>query len=249
MGNVVNSPLLRWQSSDHTVAVVTNQGVVTAIDNGSATVIVTWETVSDSAVINVRAAPVGLELGAVGFDLALDTIRRLAYVSLPMLNEVVVISTTSNTIVRRVLVGFQPHGIDVSLDNSKLYVALNGSGAIAVVDLDSNAVSEIEIGDSLGSPLAWDVVEARPNRLFASANPNAQGLAWIVQVATDLGNAYWRVASDRWIRAAPELERTLDGTSLYVGEGFSPNSLYRLDMTDSLVAFSRVGMSSMMVEP
>ena len=230
---VITGAPVSWSSSDVAIATIDGSGLATSRATGTVrfTANAGNGVTAEAALVNT-AAPV--RLGAVGFDLELDTLRNLAYVSLPTRNEVAVISTVSGTIIRRVVVGSGPRGIDISLDGSKLYVALNGAGAIAVVDLASYSVGEIVIGDSLGSSSAWDVVEARPNRLFASANPGSSGFAWIVQVATDAGNAYWRVAGHTIIRAGPELVKAVDGTTLYVGEGFSPNSLYRLNLLDPL---------------
>lgn len=231
--NVIAGAPVSWSSSDIAIATIDGGGLATTRATGTARFIANaGNGVTAEAALVSEAAPV--HLGAAGFDLELDTLRNLAYVSLPTRNEVAVISTDSGKILRRVVVGSRPRGIDISLDGSKLYVALNGAGAIAVVDLTSYAVGEIVIGDSLGSSSAWDVVEARPNRLFASANPGSSGFAWIVQVATDAGNAHWRVAGYSIIRADPELVKSVDGTTLYVGEGFSPNSLYRLNLLDPL---------------
>ena len=58
----------------------------------------------------------------------LDASRDLLYVSVPSLNEIVMISTLDYTIVDRIVVGSLPYGIDLSYDSSLLFVALNGGG-------------------------------------------------------------------------------------------------------------------------
>jgi len=229
---IVGAPI-SWSSSVESVVTIDSGGLVTAVAAG-------WSVISCSAggglvaEVEILSVLPPVELGAIGFDMALDTLRNRIYVSLPILNEIAVLSVESYEVVDRVIVGSGPHGVDISSDASRLYVALNGAGAIATLDLDTYLVSEIVIGDSLGSSLAWDVVEALPNRVFATANPYSAGISWVVVIATDLGNAYWRVASNRIIRARPELEKSPDGKALYVGEQFSPNSLYRLDTQDPL---------------
>ncbi len=76
------------------------------------------------------------------------------------------------------------------------------------------------------------MIEAKPNRVFASANPGSGGFAWIAMIKRDQANAASRVASDAIIRAAPAFARSPDGQFLYVGEvSFSPNSLYKLDLS------------------
>ena len=82
----------------------------------------------------------------------------------------------------------------------------------------------------LGHSTTWDVVEAKPNRLFVSANPSSSGFAWIVMVKLDEGNQASRVASNRIIRAGPVLAVGPDKKFLHVGEGFSPASVYKLDI-------------------
>jgi hypothetical protein len=100
-----------------------------------------------------------------------------------------------------------------------------------VVDLATFNVTQIPIGAELGDPRTWDVVEAQPDRLFVSSNPGSNGFAWIVQVRLDQGNAASRVADNQIIRAAPVFAVSPDAAALYVGSGFSPNSLYKLDLT------------------
>jgi len=172
-----------------------------------------------------------VELGGIGHELAYDSARQLIYVTVPSLNEVVYLSAESFEVVDRVVVGSQPKGIDLNHDGSKLFVALYGAGSIAVVDLDTQAVSEIVIGDELGDHRTWDVIEAQPNRLFATANPSSSGFAWVVEVLLDPFASATRVASNRIIRAGPVLAQSPDQRFLYVGEGFSPNSLYKLDLS------------------
>jgi DNA-binding beta-propeller fold protein YncE len=172
------------------------------------------------------------DLGDFGFDVAVDDARALIYVSLPNRNEIALVSQATSQVVDRVIVGSRPHGIDISDDGSTLWIALNGAGSVAALDLNSLAVTEVIVGDSLGYSRAYDVVEGEPHRVFVSANPGSGGFAWIVMISVDQGNAYRRVASDDIIRADPVFAKSPDRTALYIGEGFSPNSLYRLDLAD-----------------
>jgi len=174
--------------------------------------------------------PVNVELGGIGFDMELDESRSLLYVSVPSRNEIVFVSTDSFQIVDRVLVGSRPHGIDLSHDGSRLFVALNQAAAVAVVDLESLAVTEIVVIEGTDSSLVYDVIEAEPDRLFVTASPNSSGFARIGQVRLDQGNAVSTVANNRIIRARPRFAPDPDELFLYVGEGFSPQSLYKLDL-------------------
>ncbi|HEX6883184.1 MAG TPA: hypothetical protein VF530_07365 [Planctomycetota bacterium] len=174
---------------------------------------------------------VDLDLGGVGHDLELDPVRQVLYVSVPTLNEIVVVSLASFEIVDRIVVGTRPHGIDLSADGTTLYAALHQASAVAYLDLDQRAVVDtVVIGTLLDHSTTWDVIEGRPQRIFVSANPSSGGFAYIVQIDRANGNAAMRVASNRIIRAGPVFARAPDGRFLYVGEGFSPNSLYKLDL-------------------
>lgn len=184
-----------------------------------------------------------------GFDMEYDAARDRLYVSIPNRNEIVVISGSTSQVVNRirldtaalrralgdsvsdVVVGTRPHGIDISLDGSLLFVALNETSAVAYVDLETLAVSQVVIGAELGDSRTWDVIEGKPNRVFASANPSSSGFAYIAMIKRDEGNAASRVAGERIIRARPTFAASPDGQFLYVGEGFSPNSLYKLDLS------------------
>lgn len=161
--------------------------------------------------------PVEVELGGLGHEFAYDRAGEILYVSVPSLGEIVAIST-----VDRIVVGSQPRGIDLSSDGTELFAALNGAGSVAVVDLATDVITRINIGDELDDPRTWDVVEGQPDRLFVSSNPGSNGFAYIVEVLRDSGNAAQRVASNRIIRAAPVFAVEAAERFLYVGEGFSP---------------------------
>jgi hypothetical protein len=174
-----------------------------------------------------------VDLGGDGFDFDYDPGRRMIYVSIPSRNEVVYVSATSGSIVQRHFVGLKPMGIDYAPYADRVYVALNQSGAVAEVNPDTHTVSEIVVGGSngLGSSLAFDVVEGDPNDIFVSANPGSGGFSYIAKIDRAQANTVSRVASGRIIRASPIFQQTSAGDFLYVGQGFSPNSLYKLDLS------------------
>ncbi|MEM6581899.1 MAG: thrombospondin type 3 repeat-containing protein [Pseudomonadota bacterium] len=170
-----------------------------------------------------------LALGGKGHGIVHDPDRQLIYVSVPSTNEVIRLSTTDFTIVDRIYVGSQPKGMDLSDDGSRLFIALFGGGAVAVLDLDTLYLSEIVLGTELRHHQTWDVEYVAGERLFVSASPSSSGFAHIVEVKLDQGNLATRVAGDRIIRAQPTFAES-PGSYLYIGEGFSPNSLYKLDL-------------------
>ena len=173
-----------------------------------------------------------LELAANGFDAAHDPSREQLYISLPDRNEIAVISTTELRIIDRISVPGSPYGIDISVDGTRLFAALNGSNAVAAIDLDQRAVSTIDLGDSTGHSLTYDVVEAEQDRLFVTASPSSGGFAYVAQIELSPALIASRVANQRIIRARPTLAVAPDRQFVYVGEGFSPNSIYKLSLQD-----------------
>jgi len=175
-----------------------------------------------------------VDLGDAGWDMELDPTRDRIYASIPDRNEVAVISTRSWSVVDRVVVGTQPHGVDLSLDGSLLFVALYQASSVIYLNLDDLSFRQVVIGAELGDARTWDVVEAKPNRVFASANPSSSGFAYITMIKRDAGDAASRVADDRIIRARPIFAASPGNDFLYVGSGFSPESLYKLDLSTDL---------------
>jgi K319L-like, PKD domain len=177
-------------------------------------------------------AIVDLDLGGSGFDIAMDYARQQAYVSIPTRNEVAVISLESLRIVDRFLLQGSPRGIDLSLDGEHLFVALYGSNAVAKIDIDQRSVSNLDLDDATGNALTYDVVEGEPDRLFVTAAPGSGGFSYVAEIRLDQNAAVSRVADNRIIRASPVLARSPDSLFVYTGEGFSPNSLYKLSLND-----------------
>ena len=170
-----------------------------------------------------------IELGGTGQDMVIDAARDQVYISVPDNDEVLVVSTTGNHITSSIVVGDNPHGVTLNEDGSKLYVALRGSGELAVVDTATLSLQLLDVSDGLDHPQTFDVVEGRPGRLYATGSG---GFARIAQIDTDDGNAITTVAGNRIISGRPVLEASPAGDFLYIGEGFSPQSLYKLDLLD-----------------
>lgn len=184
-----------------------------------------------AASVPARAADVTIGLGGKGFDMEIDAARNRAYVSVPATNEVLFVSLDTFTVDARVRVGSSPHGLDLSLDGTRLFVALNQAAAVAVVDIDARTVTEIVVGQVMNSSRTYDVVEAEPDRLVVSANPGSGGISYLAEVRLDQQNAVSRIGGTRIIRADPILLPDRAARRVYVGETFSPNSLYALDLS------------------
>jgi hypothetical protein len=173
-----------------------------------------------------------LQLPADGHEIAFDEARDRYYVSVPDSNAILVVSASNHQVVTTIPIAPRPRGMDISHDGSTLYVAMQQGSGIALIDLDTLQLTEtLNLGTLLDHPNAWDVCEAKPGWVFVSANPGSSGFAYIVLVRRDQANAATRVASNRIIRAGPKFHKDPTGQFLYVGEGFSPNSLYKLDLS------------------
>lgn len=175
--------------------------------------------------------PVFVPLGGNGHDVEYDLARGRMYVSVPSQDKIVVVDTNNWTVVNEVTVAPDPYGLALSLDGTKLFVAKRGAGAVAVLDPDTWQQSEILLGTLLGHHLTYDVCVPKPGHLYVSASPSSSGFAYIVQVDFNNGNVAQRVASNRIIRCSPTFEASRDQTALYIGECFSPASVYKLDLT------------------
>lgn len=177
-------------------------------------------------------AGVSIALEGIGWDMALDATNQRLYVSIPSVNGVAVVSTETFQVVNSFFVGSSPRGIDLSLDGAYLFAALNGAGAVAVVDLSDDSVAEILIGNELGDDRTHDVLNPKPDVLVVTSAPGSNGFAYVVRIDLDFagGHSATRIANGRIIRASPTLGMGPSGDYVYVGESFSPNSLYKLDM-------------------
>ena len=171
-----------------------------------------------------------IELGGVGADMEYDPIENTLFVSIPSLQRIVEIDIEAAVISDTYALSGQPRGIDLSVNGFTLYAALHGVGDIAYLDTLTGASETIDISAELDDDRTWDIAEVSPERIVVSSNPGSNGFAYIVEVQRDEGNLASRVADNRIIRAAPVFATSAN--SVYVGEGFSPNSLYRLDASD-----------------
>ena len=157
-----------------------------------------------------------------------DASRNVIYASVPLANRVYVLDLNTLAVIDKLYVGFHPNGIDVSSDNTTLFAAEAGAGAIGVYDLVHQTQSDIDISIPLGNPYTFDVVEAVPGLLFASANPGSSGYGQIVRI--DMGTGVSSiVASGQVFRTEPILGKDPTQQSLYVPS--EDGGIVRLDIT------------------
>jgi hypothetical protein len=169
-------------------------------------------------------------------DMATDPVGRRLYVSIH--NEVVVFSTETYLIERRVKVGPRARGIALSADGRKLYVALAGGGSIAVVDTTTFNKQVVEIGAELGLPSAWEVLEVRPGVVLVLASCSystevpKRCTSWAVTVDTNNGNTVRRVAGGAPLFAAyPQSRLSRDARYVYIAGDEPGRTAIKLDNT------------------
>ena len=161
-----------------------------------------------------------------------DEAAQIAFITLPLQNRVAQVSLTENmAVLAQIPTGFRPFRVALSVDQRYLFTTLGTSGSFTRYDRATGAlpVQETVIATALDHANTYDIVAGIGSDVFVSASPSSSGFAYIVRVDTTTGLAA-RVASERIIRAEPVFAIDRAAGFLYVGEGFSPNSLYKLDI-------------------
>lgn len=173
-----------------------------------------------------------LALPAPGAHFAVDESGQRVFVTLPVENRVAEVSLVGGmSVLRQIPAGFRPARAALSTDGRYLYTTLGTSGSFTRYDRETGApAEETVIASLLDHASTYDIVAGIGSEVFVSANPGSGGFAYIVRVDMASGDAE-RVASNRIIRAAPVFEIDRAAAFLYVGEGFSPNSVYKLDVS------------------
>lgn len=170
-------------------------------------------------------------LAAPPFDAVGDPQRGRVYVSLPDANAIVAFDLVSGVQVAGWSLPGPPAGMDLALDGTTLWVIENANGRIFAVDPDTGAIrQQFSIAGALGDSRGWDVLEARPNLVYATANPGSQGTARVVEIDVTGANPPRRVASNQIVRHEPALAVTPDRRWLLVGEDGQSFPLLVLDL-------------------
>ncbi|MEM7469096.1 MAG: Calx-beta domain-containing protein, partial [Pseudomonadota bacterium] len=173
-----------------------------------------------------------VELGAWAHDGAFDENQNRVYISIPDLNQVVVIDISNASITNRINLGAAPKGIDLSSDNSKLFVALDGVGAVAVINTGDLSISNtISVAEALDSVHTLDVLEAAPNLLFASSSDKRTSHLARIELGDEI--VVTRAVSGYRFDDPIEFARRSDGVSLFLWENDHGNDyrIYNLDIS------------------
>ena len=130
-----------------------------------------------------------ISLGATPSDMVLDESRQRLYLVNQSANRIDVFSTTTNSVVRNILVGPGPQAAAMSVDNAYLYVTNAGNSTVSVIDLSGSFVTQTVsmpavpqgvavgadgralIGTAAGTLLILDRTQAAANQLTVVPTP------------------------------------------------------------------------------
>ncbi len=195
-------------------------------------------TSSGIATIDLTSFPPGipgtLPTGALPYsDIVIDEANGVLYGSNTTGHKIDVISASTLQVVNeiRMVNGGSPKGMDLSPDGSELAVALSGSNQIAFIDTSSLTVSASVIPDESDFP--FDVKYGRSGRLYSSGSPYSGGFEYIHVIDTTTHTNVSR--SGFIVRAGPSLAVSADNDYLLANEQFSPNKLYKFDITTDTI--------------
>ncbi len=173
-----------------------------------------------------------IDLGVNIVRMIIDPERPYIYALDRINNSLLFINKDTKTVEKTIFAGSKPSDIDISLDNSKAYVANYGSNQIAVVDLETQEIVNnlfVEVG-------TWD--GGNPYRLACLADDKIVFVSenqWVniklvsaingSTISTVLGNAYY-----------PGLLTNSSGTIVFVTEsGSSGSEIIRYDLTGDML--------------
>ncbi|MEK7627999.1 MAG: YncE family protein [Patescibacteria group bacterium] len=153
----------------------------------------------------------------------------LAYVASQVKDRLYIIDLRDKKIIKTISLdeGSAPHGLRLSTDNSKLYVALIGGKALAEIDLESYSVRKYP----LSGAVIQTAVSPDGNYVFGSVY-DTKKVAWINTLTNEQG--YIDLPADA--KGSVQLYPTPDSRYLYVvNQGYyfeqpTGNTVYRIDI-------------------
>jgi DNA-binding beta-propeller fold protein YncE len=156
----------------------------------------------------------------------LNRARTRAFVSVESINAVYEVDVATHAVVRAIGLPGETYRLDLSADETTLYVTLKHIGSVAFVNLANGQAEIVNVGDALANLEPNDILEAAPNRvLVASAGPFH---GYIALVRRDLGNSVTRAANGRIIAGVPRFGASADRSKIFIDED---DTLLRLDST------------------
>jgi DNA-binding beta-propeller fold protein YncE len=124
------APVHAVQQTAGQVLVVNQSGSLSKVNFSSITTIASTTTIT-------------LPAGSTPNFVAVAPNQTTAYVTLPSLNEVGVVNTSSNVLTSTIAVGSNPYALAVTPDNTKLYVANLGDGSLSAFNTQGPSARSI----------------------------------------------------------------------------------------------------------
>ncbi|MEM1435563.1 MAG: hypothetical protein AAGG11_16005 [Pseudomonadota bacterium] len=119
-------------------------------------------------------------------------------------------------------------GLAESPDGERLYAALFGANAVAVIELATGAVDVLPLGPTSLVPWVSDLVAVGDNRLLVTAGDDQPGQTVLLREDSGVGTA---VAVDQLLSEQPQVVLDATGTFAYVNGG---RRLLKLDTRSSV---------------
>lgn len=166
-----------------------------------------------------------INFGDAIFDFEIDRTGNQLYVSMAYQNVVRRYDLATRELKEEIMVGPSPRGINLSQDKSTLYVALQGSGEVGILDLDTKQVTTVDVKNALNSSMVSDVIEGAPGRVFVTCSNDGSVPTYLAVIKTDENNDVERFIGDPMLFALPVLCADY-GKFIYLSKGFQ---LYKLD--------------------
>ena len=99
------------------------------------------------AIAEVDEVAIEVPLSGIAHEMVFDKTRQRFYVSIPAMNEVLSVSIAPFGVQGSFVFGSQPRGVDISHDDSKLFVALFDAGAVGVGLRGSDSNTQVVLLD------------------------------------------------------------------------------------------------------
>lgn len=168
------------------------------------------------------------QTGDVYFDIVVDDMRQKIYGANSESGAVDIISMTSLEVISSINVGGEPKGMDMNSSGTELAVTLYTGGEIAFIDLDTLTVIDRVTPQNASPNRPNDVLYGRAGRLYSVGNGgSSEDHIHIFDSSTKTEIS----TSTEYIRGNPRIAISGDHNRLIVSEHFSPNKLYRFDIS------------------
>ncbi|MCG8384531.1 MAG: hypothetical protein MJA30_03240 [Cytophagales bacterium] len=119
-------------------------------------------------------------------DFVISTPRNALYVSMPGMNHINAYDLESLELIRTLVIPSEPLGLEIDERNNQLFVALSGSGEVAVIDLDTFDYSKINVFDALGSHRITQLqLGNNDNFLFGVGHTGSGSLTYLIRINLD----------------------------------------------------------------